>query len=145
PKMKSVFEEYLRKWLVASVGCATNTDVVNHTCLTLVGPQGRYKTTWLNRLVPEALSQYIHVGTIDPTNKDTHIHLSECYLINLDELETLNKHELGSLKSVMTYKTSRIRRPYAHFADQMIRRASFAGSINRDSFLTDETGTRRFL
>jgi predicted P-loop ATPase len=73
------------------------------------------------------------------------IHLSECFLINLDELETLNRHELGSLKSIMTMGENRIRRPYAHFADQLIRRASFVGSINKDSFLADETGSRRFL
>ena len=142
---RKIFGGYLRKWLIAAAGCATTAEVVNHTCLTLVGPQGRYKTTWLNRLVPKSLSSYIHVGTIDPTDKDTKIHLSECFLINLDELETLNKHELGSLKSVLTYQTSRLRRPYDRFADQLVRRASFVGSINRDNFLTDETGTRRFL
>ena len=142
---KKTFAQYLRKWLIATAGCAITDAVVNHTCLTLVGPQGRYKTTWLNRLVPKSLSSYIHVGTIDPTDKDTKIHLSECFLINLDELETLNKHELGSLKSILTYQSSRLRRPYGHFADQLIRRASFVGSINRDNFLTDETGTRRFL
>ena len=129
----------------ATVGCALDPNVTNYNCLTLVGPQGYYKTTWLNRLLPERLSPYLHVGTIDPTNKDTLIHLSECFLINLDELETLNKHELGSLKSVMTMKENRIRRPYGHFADELKRRASFVGSINKDSFLTDETGSRRFL
>ena len=140
-----LFEEYLRKWLVGAVGCAIDPDIANHNCLILVGPQGYYKTTWLNKLVPESLLKYLHVGTIDPADKDTLIHLSECFMINLDELETLNKHELGSLKSIMTMKESRIRRPYGHFADQLIRRASFVGSINKDSFLNDETGSRRFL
>jgi hypothetical protein len=145
PTQHGTFLDYLKKWLVAAVGCAVSPEVVNHTCLTLVGPQGRYKTTWLNSLVPSRLSKYIHVGTIDPRDKDTLIHLSECFLINLDELETLNKSELGTLKAIMTYKSSRIRRPYGRFAEELIRRASFVGSINRDSFLTDETGTRRFL
>ena len=145
PTQAETFLTYLRKWLVAAVGCAIDPETVNHNCLVLVGPQGRYKTTWLNKLVPERLSQNMRVGTIDPADKDTEIHLSECFLINLDELETLNKHELGTLKSIMTYKTSRMRRPYGHFHETLIRRASFAGSINRDSFLTDETGTRRFL
>jgi hypothetical protein len=145
PQEGLTWHEYLKKWTVAAVGCAIDPKVNNQTCLTLVGPQGYYKSTWLNRLLPDRLSGYLHVGTIDPTNKDTMIHLSECFLINLDELETLNKHELGSLKSIMTMGENRIRRPYAHFADQMIRRASFVGSINKDSFLADETGSRRFL
>lgn len=145
PQETATWHEYLKKWLVAAVGCAIDPKVNNQTCLTLVGPQGYYKSTWLNRLLPDRLSGYLHMGTIDPTNKDTMIHLSECFLINLDELETLNKHELGSLKSIMTMNENRIRRPYAHFADQMIRRASFVGSINKNSFLADETGSRRFL
>ena len=145
PQEQQIWHEYLMKWIVAAVGCAIDPDINNQTCLTLVGPQGYYKSTWLNRLLPDRLSGYLHVGTIDPTNKDTMIHLSECFLINLDELETLNKHELGSLKSIMTMTENRIRRPYGHFADHMIRRASFVGSINKDSFLADETGSRRFL
>jgi predicted P-loop ATPase len=145
PQERATWHEYLKKWLIAAVGCATNSAINNQTCLTLVGPQGYYKSTWLNRLVPDRLSGYLHVGTIDPDNKDTMIHLSQCFLINLDELETLNKSELGSLKSIMTMGENRIRRPYAHFADQLIRRASFVGSINKDSFLADETGSRRFL
>jgi hypothetical protein len=145
PQERATWHEYLKKWLVAAAGCAIDPNINNQTCLTLVGPQGYYKSTWLNRLVPDRLSGYLHVGTIDPANKDTMIHLSECFLINLDELETLNRHELGSLKSIMTMGENRIRRPYAHFADQLIRRASFVGSINKDSFLADETGSRRFL
>ena len=145
PTHQSLWTEYLRKWLVGAVGCAIDPGVVNHNCLVLVGPQGYYKTTWLNGLVPKSLSEYLHVGTIDPDNKDTLMHLSECFLINLDELETLSKHELGSLKSIITMKDTRLRRAYGHFADQLIRRASFVGSINRDTFLNDETGSRRFL
>lgn len=145
PQEQQTWHEYLKKWLGAAVGCAIDAKINNQTCLILVGPQGYYKTTWLNRLVPSELSRYVHVGTIDPANKDTMIHLSECFLINLDELESLNKHELGTLKSIMTMSENRMRRPYAHFADTLIRRASFVGSINRDSFLADETGSRRFL
>ncbi len=139
------FKEHLTKWLVNAVGCAINPKSTNHNALILVGPQGRYKTTWLNRLVPPQLEQYRFIGTINPDNKDTLIHLSECYLINLDELETLRKHDLGSLKSIMTLQQIHVRRPYGRIAENLVRRASFVGSINRKEFLSDETGTRRFL
>jgi len=140
-----VFKNHLKKWLVNTVSCALNDKDTNQNALILVGPQGRYKTTWLNRLVPNALENYKFVGTINPDNKDTLIHLAECFLINLDELETLRKHELGSLKSIMTLQHIHVRRPYARIAENLIRRASFVGSINRSEFLNDETGTRRFL
>jgi hypothetical protein len=140
-----LFYSYLKKWLVNAVGCAVEPTIVNHTALTLVGPQGYYKTTWLNRLVPEKLASYKFVGTIDPGDKDTMIHLSECFLINLDELETLRRHELGTLKSIMSMQHIRVRRPYGRIAENLVRRASFVGSINKDEFLNDETGSRRFL
>ena len=130
---------------MAAVGCAIEPTVVNHTALILVGPQGYYKSTWLNGLVPKTLSKYKFIGTINPSNKDTLFHLSECYLINLDELETLTRHDLGSLKSVMTLPQINARRPYGHFNENHVRRASFVGSINKTEFLNDETGSRRFL
>lgn len=145
PNDSDVFKTHLTKWLVNAVSCAINDKDTNQNALILVGPQGRYKTTWLNRLVPKDLENYKFVGTINPDNKDTLIHLAECLLINLDELETLRKHELGSLKSVMTLQHIHVRRPYARIAENLIRRASFVGSINRSEFLNDETGTRRFL
>lgn len=49
-----------------------------------------------------------------PGNKDTLIHLVECMLINLDELENLNRTEIGSLKELITKNQIRIRRPYGH-------------------------------
>ncbi|MFA5833957.1 MAG: VapE domain-containing protein [Bacteroidota bacterium] len=142
---KKQFVQHLKKWMVNAVGCAINPEITNHNALILVGPQGRYKTTWLNRFVPKILDRYKFVGTINPDNKDTLIHLSECFLINLDELETLKKGELGSLKSIMTLQHIHVRRPYGRIAENLIRRASFVGSINRREFLNDETGTRRFL
>jgi predicted P-loop ATPase len=44
--------------------------------------------------MPKQLKEYIFSGTINPNNKDTLIHLAECMLINLDELENLNKTEM---------------------------------------------------
>jgi hypothetical protein len=66
-----------------------------------------------------------------------------------EEIDIRNRvahsQEDSSLPSIMTMGEKRIRRVYAHFADQVTRRTSFVGSINKDSFLADETGSRRFL
>lgn len=140
-----LFRIHLKKWLVNTVACAISESETNQNALIFVGEQGKYKTTWLNRLVPKKLNKYKFVGTINPDNKDTLIHLSECMLINLDELETLRKSSMGALKSIMTLPHIRIRRPYGRIAENLIRRASFVGSINNSNFLNDETGTRRFL
>jgi len=66
-------------------------------------------------------------------------------LINLDELENLNRTEIGSLKELITKTHIRMRKAYGHNNENMPRRASFAGSVNTAQFLNDTTGSRRFL
>ncbi len=142
---KDAFRDCLKRWIVGSVACAVIDAAVNQTAIILVGEQGIGKSTWLNRLIPPVLSSYKFVGTINPENKDTLIYLSECYLINLDELETLRKAEIGALKTVMTMQDIKVRRPYDRYPQNLVRRASFVGSINNREFLNDPTGSRRFL
>ena len=118
---------------------------INHTVIIFTGEQGLGKTTWLLNLVPEPLRKYRFSGTISVSNKDTLVHMSECMLINLDELETLNKSEIGEMKELITKGTIRQRLPYARNNSSLIRQSSFVGSVNNGQFLTDITGNRRFL
>lgn len=134
-----------KKWLVAMVGCVLDEKVVNHTVIVFSGKQGLGKTTWLEKLIPHSLKNYLFSGTINPNNKDTLIHLAECMLVNLDELENLNRTEIGSLKEIITKTHIRLRKAYGHNNETMPRRASFAGSVNTAQFLNDTTGSRRFL
>ncbi|MFV0172296.1 DUF5906 domain-containing protein [Empedobacter falsenii] len=137
--------ECFKKWFVAMVACVTNEKVVNQTVIVFSGKQGIGKTTWMEKLVPKPLKEYLFSGTINPNNKDTLIHLAECMLINLDELENLNKTEIGSLKEIITKSHIRMRKAYGHNNETLPRRASFAGSVNTAQFLNDTTGSRRFL
>ena len=134
-----------KKWIVAMVGCVLDENTINQTVIVFSGKQGVGKTTWMERLVPKELKQYLFSGTINPNNKDTLIHLAECMLINLDELENLNRTEIGSLKELITKTHIRIRRAYGHNNETLPRCASFAGSVNTAQFLNDTTGSRRFL
>lgn len=134
-----------KKWIVAMVGCVLDDKTVNHTVIVFSGKQGVGKTTWMEHLVPAYLKNYLFSGTINPNNKDTLIHLAECMLINLDELENLNRTEIGSLKEIITKTQIRVRKAYGHNSETLPRRASFTGSVNTAQFLNDTTGSRRFL
>lgn len=134
-----------KKWFVAMVACVLDEKQVNQTVIVFSGKQGLGKTTWMEKLMPKQLKEYIFSGTINPNNKDTLIHLAECMLINLDELENLNRSEIGSLKEIITKTHIRMRKAYGHNNENMPRRASFAGSVNTSQFLNDTTGSRRFL
>ena len=145
PSYTKQWEECLQRWLIGYVAGVLDARAVNQTAIILVGPQGIGKSRWLNRLVPEELSKYRFVGTINPDNKDTQVYLSECMLINLDELETLKKAEIGALKTTMTQHAVKVRRPYGRLTEDLPRRASFVGSINQTEFMNDVSGSRRFL
>lgn len=139
------FKNNLERWLIGVAASAVEQTAVNQTAIIFVGDQGIGKSRWMSRLVPKALSQYYYLGNLDPSNKDSMVYLSECLIINLDELETLRKAEIGALKSIMTQATIKTRRPYDRLPENLVRRASFVGSINQTEFLNDPTGSRRFL
>lgn len=142
---QELWQQCFKKWLVAMVGCVLDDKVINHTVIVFSGKQGLGKTTWVEKLVPRQLKEYLFSGTINPNNKDTLVQLAECMLINLDELENLNRSEIGSLKEIITKTQIRMRKAYGHNNETMPRRASFAGSVNTAQFLNDSTGSRRFL
>ena len=145
PSNNIFFRLAFPKWLVSTVACAINPKQINHHVLVFVGKQGIGKSSWLNKLVPDALEGYLYSGIVNPNNKDTLINLSENLIINLDELENLNKTELGSLKALITQSAIRLRKAYGIYNENFVRRASFVGSVNDVEFLTDPTGNRRYL
>lgn len=141
----TLWRKCFKKWLVAMTASVLTDSVINHTVIILSGTQGVGKSSWILKLLPPELKKYHFSGTINPGNKDTLIFLSECMIINLDELENLQRKELGSLKELITKNFIKLRRPYGRVSEDLPRRASFAASINSDQFLTDLTGSRRFL
>ncbi|WP_436414500.1 VapE domain-containing protein [Petrimonas sp.] len=138
---------YLLKWLVAVVANAMDdTACKNHTCLVLTGRQGEYKTTFLDMLCPTGLQNYLFTGKIDPQNKDVQTLMAEFLLINIDDqLRALNKRDENELKNLITTPFVKYRRPYDIYIEEHPHRASFMASVNGNDFLTDSTGSRRFL
>lgn len=141
----ALWPKYFRKWIVGVVACALSDRISNDPAIIFQGDQGVGKTRWIHRLVPEPLKNYIYTGSIDPKDKDSKFNIVSNFLINLDELETAARGEIGHLKSLMTQKYLQLRRPYGRLTENYIRRSSFIGSVNKTEFLNDPTGGRRFL
>ena len=139
--------DYLMKWLVGVVANALNdVGCQNHVCLVLSGDQGKFKTTWLDNLCPKSLKSYLFTGKIDPQNKDVQTLIAECLFINIDDqLRALNKRDENELKNLITTPAVKYRRPYDTFIEDYPHLASFMASVNGNDFLTDPTGSRRFL
>lgn len=141
------WHSYLLKWLVSVVANAMDDlHCRNHTCLVLTGEQGKFKTTFLDLLCPPSLKSYLFTGKIDPQNKDTQTLIAEYLFINIDDqLKALNKRDENELKNLITTPRVKYRRPYDIFIEEYPHLASFVASVNGNDFLTDPTGSRRFL
>ncbi len=141
-----LFAEYLRKWLVGMVAGWVDESVVNTAMLVLIGPQGKYKTTWFRELMPPELAQYFSTKVnASRMDKDDRLKLSQYGLICFEELDTMRDADMNQLKSVMTMTSTDDRAPYDRFAQKRLKVASFCGTGNNVIFLNDPTGTRRFL
>lgn len=141
------WQQYFLKWLIAVVANAMDDfQCRNHTCLVLMGEQGKFKTTFLDLLCPNELKSYLFTGKIDPQSKDIQTLIAEYLFINIDDqLKALNKRDENELKNLITTSRVKYRRPYDVYIEEYPHLASFMASVNGNDFLTDPTGSRRFL
>jgi predicted P-loop ATPase len=137
------FAYHFQKWLVRSVFCAMDDAYFNKQALVLVSNQNDGKTSFWNWLSPAPLSEY-YTDRIT-TDKDGIISLARNFLINIDELASLNKQDTKQLKALFSMKNINIRVPFGRNEAHLLRRCSFVGSTNEQSFLADETGSVRWL
>lgn len=141
----SYFNWIFKKWFVAMVACAIDPETTNQTILIFIGKQGVGKSTWIENILPKELCPYSSSGIIDPKDKDSRFKLSECILINMEEIGAMKRHEVERFKELITKSSISDRRPYGIFSENYLRRASFIGSTNNHNILADVTGNRRFL
>jgi predicted P-loop ATPase len=148
-KVKNSNEWYLyfKKWLTAVIANVYITDYcANHTMLVLTGEQGKFKTTFLEYLCPTELKQYNYTGKLNLDSKDSLTLISEYLFINIDDqLKQLHKKDENELKNLITINSVKYRRPYDKLINEYPHLCSFMASVNGNEFLTDTTGSRRFL
>ena len=141
-----LFAEYLKKWLVGMVAAWMNPQVVNNVILVLIGPQGAYKTTWFNYLLPPELRRYFYTKTnASRMSKDDLLVLAQYGLVCCEELDTMRPTELNQLKAAVTMLSVDERAAYARYHEHRPHIASFCGTGNSLQFLSDPTGNRRWL
>ncbi len=137
------FLYHFEKWLTRAVLCSLNRGYVNKQSLVLASHQNSGKSSFLRFLIPPKLENYYTENiSID---KDGIISICKNLICNLDELAVLSKSDVNTLKSFISKSSANIRLPYARKAEFLERICSFVGSTNRTDFLTDETGSIRWL
>ena len=145
-KADRLWRACFKKWFVAMVASWMKDEVVNHTVLVLVGRQGIFKTTWLERLIPPALRAYSSKMPLNgQISKDDRLRLCENAMLNIDELDAICGREMNIVKSLLTSTDVNERAAYGRLKERRVRLASFCASTNNREFLTDVTGNRRWL
>ena len=138
------FIKHLKKWMIRSIVCSHNSSYYNKQALILIGEsQNTGKSSFMRFLCPPELSDYMAENI--STDKDGLIALAENFLINMDELSTMSRYEVNTLKSMFSKDRIKVRLPFEKRATSLPRIASFIGSTNKTQFLNDETGSVRFI
>ena len=140
------FDFYVRRWLVAMVAATLDDNVVNHQIFVLLGPQGTYKTSFMNNLLPPELRQNFCMKTNSQRmTKDDAFALAENVLIDMEEIDSMGRQEVNQLKAMASQPFVKDRPAYGRSKVRLPHMASFCATGNNMQFLTDETGNRRWL
>jgi putative DNA primase/helicase len=130
-----------RAWMIGAVARALSPGEKMDTVISLEGTQGVGKSTTIAILAGPGFSSDtpIDIGT-----KDARGALQGVWIVELAELESLRKSDATKSKGWFSQREDKFRPPYGRVEVTVPRRCVFAGTSNRDDYLQDETGNRRY-
>lgn len=136
-----LYDTMLAATLVGAVARTFEPGCKVDTCLVLKGGQGIGKSTVIKYLASPAWLN----DTTQPKEKETLQAIHSCWIMELAELDSLTgKRESGAVKALLSSSVDKYQPPYARAIEECPRRSIMIGTCNRDDFLRDETGSRRF-
>lgn len=134
--------EIVPRWFVSAVARVENPGAQCDCVLILEGRTGFRKSTAFRSLVP--VPEWYADSGIVIGSKDSYQNLHGVWIYGFDELDSLNKSELTATKNFITQTADRYRPSYGRVAQSFRRQNVFCGTTNKDDYLNDPTGDRRY-
>lgn len=128
------------KWMIGAVARIFRPGCKMDTVLVFEGDQGLRKSTAFRILGGEWFTDEL----ADVGSKDAAVQLQGAWIIELAELDALSKSENSRIKSFFTRTVERYVPKYVRHVVEVPRQCVFAGTVNPDTYLKDETGNRRW-
>lgn len=128
------------RWMISAVARVFEPGCKADCCLILEGEQGIRKSTALRVLAQPWFTDEI----ADLGSKDAALQTRGVWVIEIAELDSMSRSDVGKIKAFMSRMTDRFRPPYGKRPIDSPRQCVFAGSVNHGTYLRDETGGRRF-
>lgn len=140
------FEAMFKKMLVRVVSQSLGTPQFNKQCFTLVGKQGDGKTSFFDFLVPPKLRPYYKKNYDFHGGRQAKFSLVQNFIINLDGLAQFDKKDLNNeFKATLSENYVKYAPLFSSTEVSFARRASFVATTNKHDFLSDETGSVRWV
>jgi predicted P-loop ATPase len=129
-----------RKWLISAVARALQPGCKVDTILILEGEQGLKKSMAYDILG----GQWFADTSVSIGDKDGAMVASARWIVELAELDSFRRAESETLKAFLSRRVDYYRPPYGRSLEECPRRAVFVGTTNKDTYLSDPTGNRRY-
>lgn len=130
-----------KKTLVGAVARVFEPGVKFDLVLTLIGPQGCGKSTFVKKMGKRWFSDTF----ITVQGKEAFEQIQGAWLIEMAELSGLKKAEVESIKHFISKAEDMFRPAYGRVIETYKRQCVFIGTTNNKDFLRDPTGNRRFM
>lgn len=130
-----------RKWMISAVARVFKAGCQVDHVLVLEGEQGIAKSSAIRALAGD---EWFLDHLPDFTSKDAAILLGRAWIHELAELSSVNRSEVEKVKQFVSQRVDVYRPPYGKETVEVPRSCVFVATTNKDDYLRDTTGNRRY-
>ena len=140
-------QSFIKKWFYQTAGIPFNTmeqPFQAEGVLILQGGEGIGKTRFFQQIAVNPMWFSSLDKELTTKNKDILIQMLSVWIAEIGEVDRTFKANKSDVKSFITSRDDTIRKPYRMEQVKKARTTSFCGTTNKDEFLNDDTGSRRW-